>query len=423
LKATAANNQPSNKSLQPPKQLKHKNIWHVKITEEQIEWYGLTPWHIAAIKGDVELILALENTTQNGSTINTKDKEGRSPLDLALNNFQDQVGAALIRTGISIDDPESLIDFITWNEYPAIYIALLEKRPVLTNKLELFKNALYNDKFFIAKAIISYGEEIPGESLKANLSDIVLLRTLKACCQEPRLDGLYFGLVGLLKEQKLWNEINELKTIALEYKNISVLEDLYANEDLYNPDGIHILVSKIDETTQKLSQIYKSVGWDISIREALFGIDINQFDSSGSTVLYKLTVQSILDNKDKLEYLDYVLQCGANINLTQRADGKTPLHAAVTAQDLGILLKLIAKADIDSFRTLNSSGLDLASIANDEENAHFAEIIQATYQNLSPNEQNITYENTINPGNASIEESYGLASEYDTQLELSGQTL
>ncbi|MDX1923856.1 MAG: tetratricopeptide repeat protein, partial [Rickettsiaceae bacterium] len=370
--------------------------WHHKISQEEIADHALTPWHIAAIKGDVDTINALGNQIIGQNTINTPDKYGISPLDLALVNGKDDAAAALIKNRIATGGSSKvkysanhnnllpgLKEYLQNGDFAQSLLSFVDILPIEeTSKKEerkkILSYALSNNKYFTAQAFISLGVEY-------DIAEALEIWLLKVCAKDSKLEALYYHFTEKLKQKSSWEKTKiKLKLLALENNNISVLEDLYLGENLYDEEGYHKLAS--NERTKALSKIYKKVGWEISIEEARFGLHINKLDSSGSTLLYKLTVQSRDYNQDKLDHIDTILKYGADINLSARADGKTPLHAAITSYDAVVIKKLLQKANLLSFRAKDIRGNTIQEIDEICEQTDISTLLQDKKNELEKEE-------------------------------------
>ena len=168
---------------------------------------------------------------------------------------------------------------------------------------------------------------------------------LHVCCLENGLDDLYLSVIKHFRANTdLWSGIEaEITDLAKQHNKIRILEDLYSAKPLFDAEGHHILAANVD--ISNLSMLYKSVGWDISTKDARTGININMVNGRGNTLLYELVEQVFTRDEDltikHINILLLITKYGADVNYTARSNGWTPLHLAVSSKQALVIEMLI----------------------------------------------------------------------------------
>lgn len=256
----------------------------------------------------VEYILSLDS-----SIIEKKYDFGSTVLWKAAEKNHDLIAEIIIKYGADVN---------TASEYKTTALNLALSR----GHFEVAKLLIFNNAAYEAKSYISMDED--GNSL------------LHLCCIMDNLEDLYLFLI---QDQEFENQIartnnngRNIYDLALEHDRSLILEELIYNnrvgltsDQLYDKNGYHVL-AKTDEI-RKLSRIYKSLGWEISITEARKGININKTNEKGNTILYEIIVVPSHSEKEmdaKLSNIQILISCGIDIKYTARNNGFTPIMVA-----------------------------------------------------------------------------------------------
>lgn len=185
---------------------------------------------------------------------------------------------------------------------------------------------------------------------------------------QEELKNLVLG-VDYGSEQKGVDKIRSLWSMSKEKKNSEAIELIYAkysdqieqNESFYNDSGEHKFAK--DTNTAKLSKLYKLTGWNITIKEAIEGININKVNVLGNSLLHELIKlrEDLYNNVklNKLEAIKFVIsQDGIDIDITGRPDKMTPLHLACRSAQKDIadlLVKKGAKSDLQDHNGISAA--------------------------------------------------------------------
>jgi len=182
------------------------------------------------------------------------------------------------------------------------------------------------------------------------LSEIDGRTMLHICCEENGLDDLYLSIIDNFRSNKeLWARIEpEIIDLAKQHNKICILEDLYKDKHLFDDEGHHILAA--NEAISGLSMLYKSVGWDISIKDARTGININMVNGRGNTLLYELVEHVRTRDADLIakhkNIISLITEHGADVNYTARSNGWSPLHIAVSSKQ-PVVIEILIKHNAD----------------------------------------------------------------------------
>ena len=186
-------------------------------------------------------------------------------------------------------------------------------------KILMFNNAKFNPKSYMS--MDKYDNSL-----------------LHLCCIQDGLEDLYLFLIDNKEFEAQLNRSNKvgknIYDLALEHNRSTILEEMIFNNKiegispatLYDDNGYHILAK--DERTKELSKIYNSVDWEITIKEARAGIDINKTNKKGNTLLYELVVKPCYNQEEltqKIECIKKLIDYGVDISYTERSNGYTPL--------------------------------------------------------------------------------------------------
>ena len=315
---------------------------------------GVTPLAIAIMQQDIETVKLF---TKHGAIIHTKDTLGRSPLTLALKSGGELFEATVNKLNISSQDSEG---------NTPLHVALINDAPLtkiqyiisLTDDVNI-RNRDGNSALFIA---IMKNRKQVGDMLLAKEADIFSTNTNN---NSPLRVALKYG--GTIQEWMITSKTinstdgsgNSVLHYATEWKfkeAITFLLDKGANIHAKNANGETPLFSaaKTDDTeviqlivdggaslfvrdNLGSTPLHTAVRWDAinSVEKLLeLGIEINSQNSAGKSAL----TEAVLSGKK--EICEYLLDCGANPNASD-TNGVTILMDAIRTANTEIVQLLL----------------------------------------------------------------------------------
>jgi ankyrin repeat protein len=325
-----------------------------------VSWLNSQPLLCWAAQRGYKEIISLVLDKEDKIDINIKDKNGFTPFYLAVKSGHTNIVKLFLMKG-NIKAYLNFEDKYEWGITPlwkAVQEGRLEIAELLLDngadikttddlsKLPLLELSARQGNLAMMRLLILKGADYKVEEYcRMDDEDNSLLHL---CAKHADFEDLYLKIVDRFKDQVFKpNKFGKtVEDLALENDRIEILEEIWQvrkeGKSLYNDHSYHCLAK--DDKTKTLSKIYKSVNWEISIEEARKGININKVNDKGNTILYELVAKicnTETESNTKLGYIKSVLDFGCDINLTERANGFTPLHFAVSSNQsdlVGLLL-------------------------------------------------------------------------------------
>lgn len=282
---------------------------------------GVTPLEIAVQKNNVELANYL---TLSGANIHTQDTKGQSPLSLALASTPQMLEAVVNSSNSCMQDSDG---------NTPLHVALLKDVPLskvqyiisLTDDVNI-RNKDGNSPLFIT--VLKNRQKV-GEMLLAKKADIFSANTNN---NSPLRLALKYG--GSVQDWLITpNTIglrdgsgNSVLHYAAEWQYADAIENLFAKGadiNAKNANGETCLFSAAKTNNEKIIKLILNGGADILAR-----------DNLGSTAMHMAV------RWDAPRSVDALVQRGANINAQNRA-GKSPLAEAVIASNYVMAKKLL----------------------------------------------------------------------------------
>ena len=293
---------------------------------------GVTPLEIAVQKQDVNTVKLM---TSNGADIHTKDKDGHSPLSLSMAGSSEMFEAVINEKNATSQDSEG---------NTPLHTALLCNAPLskiqyivsLTNDVNI-RNREGNSALYLAA--LNNNRQV-GELLLAKDADIFSSNTKN---DSPLRIALKEG--GSFQD---WL-ITSKTILSTDGSGNTVLH--YAAEWQY-ADAINSLMAKGADISARnangetpLFNAAKSNNPNIIQLVVDGGADIQARDNLGSTAIHTAV------RWDAVNAIDKLVELGININ-AQNSSGKSPLSESVSAGHLEMCKKLLSKgADPNSCDT------------------------------------------------------------------------
>lgn len=282
---------------------------------------GVTPLEIAVQKNNVNLANYL---TLNGANIHTQDTKGNSPLSLALNSTPQMLEAVVHSSNSCTQDSDG---------NTPLHIALLTDVPLskiqyiisLTKDVNI-RNKDGNSPLFIT--VLKNRQKV-GEMLLAKNADIFSANTNN---NSPLRLALKYG--GSVQDWLITSNTinlrdgsgNSVLHYAAEWQYADAIENLLvkgADINAKNANGETCLFNAVKTDNEKIVKLIVNGGADIFAR-----------DNLGSTTMH------IAVRWNAPRSVDALIQCGANVNVQNRA-GKSPLAEAVITSNYTMAKKLL----------------------------------------------------------------------------------
>ncbi len=355
---------------------------HISIAEILIEkgsdtnfkvWPKTQPllcW--AAEDGHTKIIQSL---IAKGTEVNIRDNDGYSPIYWTAKRGYVKAAKLLIENNSSIDEQYdwgvTALQKAAENGYLRI-VQLLIKSGANVNIRDSYNNtalsrATQEGHLQVVEQLIATGAEYTSQdysNMDEQENSLLHLSGIKG------LENLYLYIVDKFQDQvsRKNKEGKNIEELALEHDRIKILEDIWHSrkngESIYDQNNYHKLAK--DQKIKELSRIHKSVGQNISIEEARKGININKVNEKGNTLLYELIVKECSNENDsgqKSKDIERIINYEVDIGYTERLNGWTPLHLAVSSNQEAIVELLVKKgANIWQTDKLGRTPLDLAII-------------------------------------------------------------
>lgn len=160
------------------------------------------------------------------------------------------------------------------------------------------------------------------------------------------------------------------------HKAFAEFDALHPDKELrkyYCKDGCHwFLKLKANVTAEnlELSKIFCQMGMRLRLEDVIKCMNVNVVNEKGNTILYEIIKQMAFD-PELFTLLEKVICYGSDITKTERLDGMTPLHLAVSANHLFVVKKLLEHdRGGEAVNQSNSAGKKPYDIALERQNQH-----------------------------------------------------
>ena len=302
--------------------------------------------HHAAENGYLHVAEVLFSQEFEGDfDINAIGEEGKTPLEIAIENGHEKLALFLIKQGPDLstknDDNETVLHIAVKNGLRETVALLIEKGANINAKARLYRTPLHqavdNEQFEIATFLVKNGSDPNSRDIFENTP----LHSLSGSPNSPNFDLSLFDAMNLkvdltkllIEKGSHINAVNDKNETPLLNALMSALTFEENNEARF--DLVKLLLSKGANSTCILQRIIQEKNCNIEVVKMLIDFNVKVDDAHSLLAAIK---------KGNVDLVKLLIQAGASIQpATPNKEASAPIHIAAWEGNVPIGKLLIEK--------------------------------------------------------------------------------
>jgi ankyrin repeat protein len=368
----------------------------------QADVNGYAPLHLAALKGDINVIYLL---VEWGAKINAKTKDQKTPLHLAVRYGNKEAVNLLLYLGADPnqrnDDQKNPLDVAIYEAYFPERVEILLQHGTQPSGKTL--------KYLESEGVILYGGHAQIIALVEKYQEL----TVRALLKGVQKNQLSFNPPPAPPPQLLPEKESVPLYVATSQNDINEVRKLLSqdvNVDAFSGFGFTSLHTAINYGYEKIAELLIEAGANTSLQDSIGNYPLTLARNSphltqlllekGALVDQKTSgyLETALMNSKNVQVSKLLLAAGADIHYKSE-DGYTALSRAVEDENL-LLVKFLLKQGADASETNNHGRKLFLDVAGYNK----LEIVKLFLAYITPGEINQAFDQAVLVDNSELED-------------------